>query len=147
MMFLNNKQKKEFEKEIEDSWGAKIDFEAVMMTGSSKYWLLTKEVGNVNKDKMRIESMGNYFARRDKNNQIRLSIEGSQVIGPISKKNVAEISDKDLHLWLRGQNIDIKTGFNGYVILKHGKDYVGCGKAYEKGVLNHVPKERRIKNL
>jgi NOL1/NOP2/fmu family ribosome biogenesis protein len=91
--------------------------------------------------------VGNYFGRIDKRGELRLSIEGSMKTGPLAIRNVVELNDKELGEWIRGINLDKRTGMKGYVMLKHGKDFVGCGKAYSQGILNHVPKERRIKNL
>ena len=95
----------------------------------------------------RTENIGIYFGQIDKRGELRLSIEGAMLVGPTAKKNVVELNDKELEEWIRGINLDKKTGKQGYLILKHGGNFVGCGKAYSEGILNHVPKERRIKKL
>ena len=46
-----------------------------------------------------------------------------------------------------GYYIDIYDGPNGkgYVIIRHEGDYLGCGKYVDGKILNHVPKERRLR--
>ncbi len=147
MKFLNKKEKEELKAKIRNSWNAEIEIEEIAMSGEKKMWLVSRQAAIANTQKLRMESIGSYFAKYDKRGDLRLSIEGSIIVGPKAKKNVVELTDKELALWVRGINLDTKTGIEGYVILKKGKDYFGCGKAFEKGILNHVPKERRIKNL
>jgi NOL1/NOP2/fmu family ribosome biogenesis protein len=43
-----------------------------------------------------------------------------------------------------GQDIDVDGSYEGFVILKHGNDYVGSGKFKEGIILNFVPKARRL---
>ena len=112
-----------------------------------KLWLVTKDVSKINVDKLRLETIGVYFARYDKRGDLRLSIEGTMMVGSKAKKNVVEINDKELYEWVRGIDLDKIIDDFGYVILKHGKNFVGCGKAFSNGILNHVPKNRRIKKL
>jgi NOL1/NOP2/fmu family ribosome biogenesis protein len=147
MKFYNHKQKRELENKIRSAWGATIKFEEVMEGGKGKLWWVSSDVQRVTLRRVRVESLGNYFGRIDKHGKLRLSVEGAMKVGPSAKENVVELTDKELEEWLRGINLSKQTGKTGYVILKHGKDFVGCGKAYSKGTLNHVPKERRIKNL
>jgi len=47
--------------------------------------------------------------------------------------------------WLKGQDIDIKGNYKGFVILKHENDFLGTGKYKDGKVLNYVPKARRFK--
>ena len=78
--------------------------------------------------------------------EIRLSIEGSQLIGPTAKKNVLEITEKQVRNWLRGQNLETNSKQKAFVILKHKKDFLGSGKMKKGKVINSVPKIRRIKS-
>ena len=85
---------------------------------------------------------------------IRLSMEGSQIIGPYAKKNVLEINKENLEPWVKGEDLIlnheemIKTGKNkGFFIIKHKKDYLGCAKIKEEKAHNLITKTRRLKNL
>ena len=79
-----------------------------------------------------------------KDNKIRLSIEGSQLIGPKAKKNIVELNDKEAKEWLKGIDLDKKTNNNGFVLIKHKNDFIGCGKQMKDKILNYVPKIRRL---
>ena len=147
MRFYNKKQKKELEKQIEKTWGAQIKINEIIEGGKNKLWHVSEDVKKIRTGRLRVETIGNYFARYDKRGELRLSIEGSMKVGPYAKRNVVRITEKELGEWIRGMNLDKKVENKGYVILKYENNYVGCGKAYSKGILNHVLKNRRIKKL
>ena len=142
MRFQNRKQKKELENKVMQNWGAKISVSEVVQNNKGKLWIVSKDVAKIRLDRVRIESIGMYFGRYDKRGDLRLSVDGSMIVGPLATKNVEEISMDETEKWVRGLDLYKKTGKQAYVILKNGDDYVGCGKAYSKGILNHVPKER-----
>ena len=147
MRFYNNKQKKELEKHVEQTWGAQIKVNEIIEGGKKKLWHVSEDVKKIRTTKLRLETMGTYFARYDKRGELRLSIEGSMKVGPYATKNVVRLTEKEMNEWIRGINLDKKTGKTGYVLLEYENNYLGCGKAYSEGILNHVPKNRRIKNL
>tara|TARA_Y100000310_G_C20558070_1_gene751574 strand:- start:554 stop:1006 length:453 start_codon:yes stop_codon:yes gene_type:complete len=91
-------------------------------------------------------SIGVYFAIEESGG-VRLSLEGSQILGPYSTKNVIEVSKKELKEWFNGSDLEFESEEKGYVILKFEEDFVGCG--YKKGskVLNYIPKNRRVTDL
>ncbi len=84
---------------------------------------------------------GLYFGTIEKEG-IRLSIEGSFIVGRLAKKNVIEVDDETAKKWMSGE--DLVLPVRGYVILKWRKFFLGCGKGNGKIVKNYVPKERRI---
>ncbi len=84
---------------------------------------------------------GIYFGTLEKNG-IRLSIEGSFIVGKLAKKNVIELDDENAKRWMGGQDLELPV--KGYVILKWKNFFLGCGKGNGKIVKNYVPKERRI---
>ena len=75
---------------------------------------------------------------------LRLSIEGSQIMGPYAKKNVLELSKEASRDWLKGRDLAVETDCSGFVIVKSGDDFMGCGKVKDNKLLNFVPKIRRI---
>ena len=79
-----------------------------------------------------------------KNGELRLSIEGSQLIGKAAKKNVVEISDCQVKKWLFGNDIEIGTACEGFVIVRNKNDFLGTGKIKDGVLLNFIPKTRRI---
>ena len=38
----------------------------------------------------------------------------------------------------------MKTALSGYVLIRHGNDFIGSGKASDRKIFNYVPKARRI---
>ena len=85
-----------------------------------------------------------YFC--DLENGIRLSIEGSQIIGPKATKNVVEINDEQVKQWLKGEDLEIedKNNYSGFVIIKNKNDFLGTGKIKDNKILNYVNKGRRV---
>jgi NOL1/NOP2/fmu family ribosome biogenesis protein len=85
-----------------------------------------------------------YFCEIDRQG-IRLSIEGSQIVGPKAVQNVVEISEEEAKRWLKGEDLEKECkDCNGFVILKHNKDFLGNGKYKNGRILNYVGKARRI---
>ena len=148
--FLNKKQIKEVINTLDKQWGLKekeFDY-AFLMNDKKKIYIISKDITTVDFDALRIDSMGIYFAEYT-NNEIRLSIEGSQIIGQIATKNIIEINDGLTKLWIRGYDIEVKDykdQENAFVIVKNNGDFYGCGRLKEGKILNHVPKSRRIKS-
>ena len=44
-----------------------------------------------------------------------------------------------------GQELNINSGKKGLLVMKHGEDFLGCGKASEEKIGNFIPKSRRLK--
>jgi NOL1/NOP2/fmu family ribosome biogenesis protein len=93
--------------------------------------------------KLKIVSQGIYFGTLERDG-LRLSIEGSFIVGRVAKKNVIEISREDAEKWMRGESIETDFSGKGYVILKYRSYFLGCGKLVGKRIINFVPKKRRI---
>jgi NOL1/NOP2/fmu family ribosome biogenesis protein len=91
-----------------------------------------------------IERVGIYFAKIE-NNEIRLSIEGTQLLKNQISKNIFELNDEQLKQWMTGNQLDIATGKKGFLIMKYKDDFLGCGKASAEKISNFVPKTRRLR--
>ena len=144
LKILNKKQTKEILSLIKKQFGAefKSDF-AFLKNEKGKIYLINKDISKINLEKLRINSLGLYFAET-RNNEIRLSIEGSQLIGPLAKKNILELTEKQVKEWMQGNDLETKGDYSGFVLVKHNKDFLGCGKVREGKVFNYVGKARRI---
>lgn len=140
---LNSKQIKEISALLKNQFEATFDFPVLLKNSKEKLYVINRDISRIDFKKLKIDAMGLYFGEIKKG-ELRLSIEGSQLVGPNAKKNVVEIDDKLARLWLKGYDIPIKTDLKGYVILKNNKDFLGCGKVAENRILNFVPKTRRI---
>lgn len=84
---------------------------------------------------------GIYFGKIEKDG-LRLSIEGSFIVGRVAKKGIVELSEEETTKWLSGEDLDIPI--EGYCILKWEDYFLGCGKGNGKKILNFVPKDRRL---
>jgi len=145
LKILNRKKIKEIIALIKKQWGADFKTElAFLINPQNKIFLVNKEMFNLNLEKLRINSIGLYFGEI-KNNELRLSIEGSQLVGKDAKLNTIKLDEKQAMQWLKGEDMDIKGNYAGFVILKHENDFFGTGKYKDGKVLNYVPKARRFK--
>lgn len=91
-----------------------------------------------------VERIGIYFAKIQ-NNQIRLSIEATQILQEQINKNIFELDDEQVENWMMGQELDVQTGKKDFLIMKYQNDFLGCGKASEKKIGNYIPKNRRLR--
>ncbi len=144
LKLLNKKKVKEILNKIKEIYGInelKLDY--LFYTNSDgKIFLLSKKFGDFDNKNLNINSIGLYFANLSKG--MRLSIEGSQLIGNLASKNVIDINEKQLKSWLRGEDLEINEDCNGFVLIKNGNDFYGSGKIANNKILNFVPKDRRI---
>ena len=148
LTILNSKEKKNIFSIMQKQWGTKIvpkQFDYVFMINEKgRVYISNKELFELDFSQLRVDSFGLYLGELlDKT--FRLSIEGSQIIGPLAEKNVAELDDKQVRDWLRGEDIEAEN-VDGFVILKHGKDFAGSGKFVNGKIINFVPKIRRVRS-
>ena len=144
LKFLDSKEKKLFLRKLKDQFDFSVKIEDnLLRSDKGKIFLISKDVSKVDFKDLRVNSVGMYLGRDDK--EIRLSIEGSQLIGPKAKKNVHPVNEREMENWMAGDEIDCNEEYEGFVILKYNDDFIGCGKYSNRKILNYVPKERRIK--
>ena len=147
---LNSKEKKQIFKIMKEQWDTDTDILrnfAFIKKPSGKIFISNIEAASLEQElDLKVYSIGNYFAKEEKES-LRMSIEGSQIIGPNSKKNVIDLSKEQIEEWIMGNNVTIPKNFKGYCLVKNLNDFFGCGIAKEGTLLNHIPKTRRIKNI
>ncbi len=144
LKILNKKQIKLILKKLEAQFGFKDTLDFVFLQNrEGKIFLINKDIAKVDLSKLRINSIGLYFGKIEQD-ELRLSIEGSQLIGKKAKKNIVELNSQQLKQWLKGEDIE-NNKHQGFVIIRHNKDFLGTGKAKQDKILNFVPKARRIK--
>jgi NOL1/NOP2/fmu family ribosome biogenesis protein len=95
----------------------------------------------------RLEKAGLYFGTINKDDSIRLSLEGTQIIGKIAKKNILELEHKQAENWLKGFDFDIPKLEDGHYLLRYKEDFLGCGLIKNNKLHNFLPKTRRLKVL
>lgn len=144
--FIQSKEKKEILEELERQFGITNLPYLLIRTGAEKVRAYS---GSLSKDEImeidrlvNIEIIGEYFLKQE--GEIRLSTDAIHLLKGQITKNIIEIDDSQLHSWMRGQNIDLKSE-PGVKIIGHKGDFVGCGKSNGEKIFNFVPKERRLK--
>ena len=148
LKLLNKKEVKSVLNKIKNQYDIKeLNLEYLFYKNNKdKIFIISKDFKKLNSINLRINDLGLYFARIQ-NNKIRLTIEGSQLIENKATKNILEVNKEQLFQWMKGSDLDIETGNNEFVLIKHKNDFLGTGKAVEGKILNYIPKNRRIKTI
>ncbi len=144
LKILNSKQIKAIKTALIDQFGYGDLNYVFIKTNKNKLYLANKDINSIDLTKIRINSLGVYFGEELDTGEIRLSIEGSQIIGKKATKNIFELDDEQIKLWFKGTDFEVDDDRNAFVIIKNNKDFCGCGKIKDKKLLNYVGKVRRI---
>lgn len=142
-------EKRKIELQLEEQFGIKEISGEIIAWGSERLLLFTGETEKYELEKViesaALEKIGVYFAKII-NDELKLTIEGSQILNEQIKKNIFEIDENQTEEWMMGRELNISTGMKGFVVVKNKDNYLGCGKASEHKITNFIPKERRLKN-
>jgi NOL1/NOP2/fmu family ribosome biogenesis protein len=143
---LNTREKKAVNQMLMQQWGTDLGKDYVLMSKSKdKLSIAKRSAFDIPFEHMRVDSFGFYFGQvLEQGNAIRLSIEGSQMLGPKAKKNIFDISEGQLRLWIRGHDILNIKDEERFVIVRHKDDFYGTGKIKQGKLINYIPKTRRI---
>lgn len=150
LKILNRKQKTEIETQLENQFGIKEITGIIIKRGTERLFLyqgnLTEQqIKELEKD-LHIERIGIYFAKIvEKENTIRLSIEGTHILKNQITKNIFKLTKEQLEQWMKGSELNIKTGKKGFFVIKYENDFLGCGKISTEKIGNFIPKNRRLK--
>ncbi len=140
---LNTRHVKDIMKMLEGQFGVTEKLQlGFLRSNKDKVYVINKDVDRVDIKDFRVDSIGMYFGAYMKDG-FRLSIEGSQLVGRLAKKNVLELMDEEKHEWMKGNDIGIEKE-DGFYIVKWKDDFLGCGKLKNNKLLNSVPKPRRL---
>jgi NOL1/NOP2/fmu family ribosome biogenesis protein len=143
LSLMNSKEKKEILKRINGQFGCEYEFShEVYQNTKNKIFLMDKGIAKIEIKQLLVNSLGLYFGEL-RDDEIRLSIEGSQLMGKYATKNVLELDDESAAKWMAGEDIMVDSDLYGFVLIKNRGDFLGCGKISNKKLFNYVPKERR----
>jgi NOL1/NOP2/fmu family ribosome biogenesis protein len=148
LRILNKKEAERIIERIKKHFGIKelkevVESYGFLINRNGKVFLVSKDIDKVDLSKLKINSIGLYFCNIS--NGIRLSIEGTQLIGNKAKKGVVDLNKDEMKEWMLGKDIKTSRGYKESVILKYNDDFLGCGQVKNEKILNFVPKNRRIK--
>ncbi len=119
---------------------------AYLLSTKNNLYMVTRQLQDVDIKRLRISSIGLYIGEWRKE-ELRFSIEGSQLLGHKASKSIIDLSSEEVGQWMRGQPLNKITNETGYVLVRHNKDYLGCGRVKDGSLLNFVPKTRWVKEL
>ena len=145
---FTSKEKEKLVEQLSKQFGIKKVDGIISMRGRERLFLFQgilneKQIHEI-ESTIPIERVGIYFGK-DINGQIRLSIEGVHILKNQITKNIFELNEEQLDLWMKGNELNIKSGKNGFVIMKYKDNFLGTGKASEEKITNFIPKNRRLK--
>jgi|TARA_Y100000034_G_C6842595_1_gene381341 NOL1/NOP2/fmu family ribosome biogenesis protein len=148
LKIFSQKEKTKLVEQLNKQFGIKNVEGIFSMRGRERLFLLQgsfriKQVKEL-ESTIPVERVGIYFGKF-MDNKIRLSIEGVHLLKDQIKKNVFELNDEQLKLWMKGNELNIKTGKNDLLIMKYKDNLLGCGKASAEKITNFIPKNRRLR--
>ncbi|MFH1359132.1 MAG: hypothetical protein ABIH37_04540 [archaeon] len=146
---LTSASKKKILNQLNQQYGISTLPYLLLQFGKEKIRLYSGLLSNqelIDLDKnINIETIGLYSVNQPTNqDQIRLTLDGTQLFKSQITKNILEINNKQSDQWLRGSDLDIQTD-NNFKILSNNNNFLGCGKSTGEKITNFIPKERRIK--
>lgn len=147
MKFLNSKQKRAIQEGLEEVYGITELNYLLIEAGKKRIRAFS---GNLTREEIlqlsqlaNIEVIGMYLISQ-KDDDLRLNFDAVSLFRNKITKNITEIDKKQLDLWIRGYDLEIKCP-RGIAILKFQDELVGIGKSNTEKVFNYVPKERKLK--
>lgn len=153
---LNGKERKRILEQLERQFGCDAAslkrFVFLLHEKKGKVYVANEALFDLDLERLRVDRIGLYLGSLLNNGELRLSVEGSQMVGPASTTNVLSLSDGEFSAWIRGGAIPTATELRGFVIVRHGVDFCGCGKPVldEKdgswSLHNYVPKTRYVRS-
>ena len=134
--------------QLKNLFGIKKVEGTMIMKGKEKVFLFTGDLDwkmlRELESKIIIERTGVYFGKIS-DDGIRLSIEGTNLLKDEISKNIFVLNPEQAEDWVKGRDLQIETGKRGFLVMKYGDDFLGCGKASEKKIGNFIPKSRRLR--
>lgn len=149
IQILNSNQTNEILKSLKEQFGVDEIPGRIMKLGEEKLFLFTGGATDseikIMEELVPVERLGVYFAKTIRND-VKLSIEGSQILKEQIRKNIFEMDEEQAREWMMGNELNIKTEKRGFLVMKYKDNFLGCGKASEEKIGNFVPKMRRLKS-
>ena len=122
---------------------------AYLINERKRVFIINKDLSRLDLEKLRIDKIGFYFAEF-KNNHLRLSKEGAQLLANEAKKNnkalknVIDLNKEEMKEYFKGLDLEKDLGEeNKFVLLKHDQRVFGCAKYKNGQILNFLPKIHR----
>ncbi len=145
---LDGKKREEILSKLNEQFGIKEIPGILVIRGAERIFLYQgdftgEEIATLEKTFV-IERVGVYFAKEE-NGEIRLSLEGIDILKNQITKGIFELDEKQADEWMHGSELNIETGKKQFLVMRYKNYFLGMGKASEKKISNFVPKSRRLK--
>jgi NOL1/NOP2/fmu family ribosome biogenesis protein len=138
---------KHLEAILKRQWGAGLQIRGHLHINSEgRVFSVSEDFARLDTQGLRIETIGLYIGRLVPGG-FKLSIEGSQLLGPYANQNVTELCDEEFSDWMRGLDVGKAGQSPCFQIIKNKAEFFGCARHTNGRLLNLVPKERRIRSF
>jgi len=150
LIILNTREIKKIKEVIKNDFGysLKSDY-AYLRNDKNRIFLVNKDLGRLDIDKLKIDKIGLYFAE-NMNNYVRLSKEGAQLLVRETEnvQNTVELSEDEVKAYFKGEDITKDVdGDNRQIILAYGAEVLGSARLKDGTILNHLPKISRTNSI
>ena len=146
--FIKSNEKKELLNQLNNVFGISDLPYLLIESGKEKIRAFS---GSLSKEEIlelakiaKIEVIGLYLIRQEREEDLRLSFDATHILKDQIKKRIVNLNEEQLNLWIRGNDLDMPTE-KGPAIIKYDLDFLGCGKSNGLKIFNYVPKDRRLK--
>ena len=148
--FLNSKEIKKIKESFLTEFGYfwQEDY-AYVLSEKERLSIINKDLVAMDLKQLRIDKIGLYVAEI-KNNQVRLSKEGAQLLAQeagnhkITLKNTHQLSAQEVQDYFKGLDLAKDLGAESkLIILQHHDNVIGCARYKDGKILNFLPKIHR----
>lgn len=153
LKILNSRETKHILEKLSEQYGYAYDRTeqeyVFLMNKDDRIYIVSRAIELIPYPEFRIDSIGMYFGEMYKES-LRLSIEGSQFIGPKSSRNIVDIDKYQMIEWIKGSDIEHEDTGRDFVMIRYtdpenGKsDFFGAGKYKDGKIMNYVSKSRKL---
>ena len=147
LKILNTREVKKIKELLKEQFGFSgvLDY-AFLLNAKGRLFIVNRDVSRIDLKKLRVDKYGLYFGElRD---DLRLSMEGAQIVGGKAKKNIVELNEEEIREYFLGLDLEKDLGLESrWLLLKYGGDVISCAKYKDKKILNFLPKIHRSKEL
>ena len=142
---LTEDEKKKIEELLADQYGIADGLKnyIVIASGENRIRITHREVLEFSWKLKKVVNMGLYIAKLSEN-ELSLSIEGTQLFSSMIKKNIIDLSLDDAEKWMRGEALKIDAPLSSrYIVVKCGDIFLGTGRVGRDGLLHpQIPRNR-----
>lgn len=145
MRKLNEENIKQIKKILEEKYGIEdFDFDNFILLSNKegKIFILSKDFEKI-LDKIKFNNIGLYVLKIERDD-IRFSIEGSQIFGPLAKNRIVELDLSKIFYISEEMKKERINKENGFYIVKYFNDFGGSILVKNNELKDYIPKNRKI---